>query len=541
MRKLLFILTMTAMLGIFAGSGLAAVCYCDYGSGDDGTGDGTFGNPYQTVEGCSIGEVLTGGDEIRISEAGAHTTLTGTLTFTNGSPDVTTSSDLTSELATGDYIGKDTANEGWWYVSSLTSDTITLGNQYWGTSEGVTAYKVTADASVALDDLNDAGTSAVSRLKVSGGWNLSTQSQSGKTFIILGAASVFIDMNNVDYVEVSDIVTLGLTTMLSRPGDSNYLHDLIICNSATQSLTQGTAHTIVEDVIIAGTSNSALSIYTSILATYDNIRILSPGNSSSNIGMSVSDSTNGCVFTNFYIYNSYDDSLSITASGANFFSGFTIDKNVYSGSYGITISSQGQHLYDFFIDNTISHGIEILNGPNHFSNITFGDSIGGQDIHPYITSIETHTQLAIFKDYDGTSGDDRVYFRSNKSAPPYPSIIKDTADARSGSCLKFTAVFTPWLISYEIGSAKILSASGDITLKIYLKDNASFDGAVYLWGTKDGQVLIGPTEKTVTTSYVEYSVDAPSASLVVDDYLTLWIGVNGTAGNVFVDDFSYSQ
>ena len=154
---------------------------------------------------------------------------------------------------------------------------------------------------------------------------------------------------------------------------------------------------------------------------------------------------------------------------------------------------------------------------------------------------KTSHNTITFRNYDGVAGDDRIFFASEDTSAPLPSILKDTADARSGSCLKFVPQFTPWLISYEIGTYKITSESGDITLSIYLKDEATFNGQVFLWATKDGQVVVDPTEKTMTTSYAENTLVVPEASLVENDYLTLWIGVNGTAGYVFVDDFSASQ
>ncbi len=69
---------------------MATINYCDFINGDDGTGDGSTGNPYKTITIASTG--LTGGDEVRVAKSPANTALTGTLSFTKNSTSVTGSS-----------------------------------------------------------------------------------------------------------------------------------------------------------------------------------------------------------------------------------------------------------------------------------------------------------------------------------------------------------------------------------------------------------------------------------------------------------------
>jgi hypothetical protein len=125
----------------------------------------------------------------------------------------------------------------------------------------------------------------------------------------------------------------------------------------------------------------------------------------------------------------------------------------------------------------------------------------------------------------------------------YASIISDTTDARSGTCIKFDPNSTASTRNppIELGTVEVTSTASDLTLKVYMKDDSSFNGTVYLFAIQDGVMVVGRTEKTMTTSYVEQSVVVASADLTLNSYVTLYALVKGTAGNVFADDFSYSQ
>jgi len=162
--------------------------YCDFTSGDDTTGDGTAGNPYKTIDQASIG--LGAGDEVRCAKASDPTTLSGTLTFTNNTNTITTTSDLQGEISAGDMIGKGT-DEYWYKVDSVTSDTITLTRTYYaGTTEsGVTGYLLNwidcGSPAVNSTPVQTVSYTAIgstdNRMKVSGGWDLTSETQTGWT------------------------------------------------------------------------------------------------------------------------------------------------------------------------------------------------------------------------------------------------------------------------------------------------------------------------------------------------------------------------
>jgi len=64
-----------------------AIVYCDWATGDDTNGNGSYSNPYKTITKATTGR--TGGDEVRVAKSPEPTSLTGTVGFTQGSTAVT--------------------------------------------------------------------------------------------------------------------------------------------------------------------------------------------------------------------------------------------------------------------------------------------------------------------------------------------------------------------------------------------------------------------------------------------------------------------
>lgn len=166
-----------------------AIWYVDCASGNDSTGDGSYGNPYKTE--YKVITAKTTGDEIRVAKTTAASTISGvaTFTFTHGSVTVTTSADASGSIAAGDYIGKTTAaGDGSWEtfyrVASINSTTITLEYKYYGTSEGVAAVKkqpfVTCAQGQGATIQNYINNTTWT---ISGGWTLATQVQDGETWL----------------------------------------------------------------------------------------------------------------------------------------------------------------------------------------------------------------------------------------------------------------------------------------------------------------------------------------------------------------------
>lgn len=503
------------------------VKYVDLASGDDTGGDGTYGNPYKTFAKADDG--LTGGDEIRVAET-TMTTLSGTLTFTNGSASVTTSADQTSAVAAGDVIGKNEIDEGWWLVTSLTSGAITLDHDYWGTTEATTGYAMSPSGTT-IQVLATDGSSTSSRLKLSGGWNLGTQTQDGFTFYYPTAGSYAL-INYSRYSEVAYFVIsydYNFGFAFQSADTYQYYHH---CHVAGQADGGGfyfsEDHLIAEDLTHTGLDDDQQYLCSS----YDHLYTRCHSYSSGYTGFETSTVTS---FTRFV------DCVVKGALGANI-EGFYLytSGGTYIENALVDNCNWGMHCYgnaeQIYIDNTtISNCTVGVHSSSMDVPVTLaGCTMSGNTtdftvtaIHPYsVSRYNVATAAGVFS---------RLF--------PYITVSSDTTDARTGTCLKFdpnTALHERMPL-IELGVIEVASAASDLTLSVYMKDDASFNGEVILSARQNAKLVAGPVEKTMTTSYVEQTLVIASADLTVGEHLTMYATVTGTAGNVFADDFSYSQ
>ncbi|MDX9785437.1 MAG: NosD domain-containing protein [Desulfobacterales bacterium] len=525
----------------FAASGHAAVAYVDLVSGNDTTGDGTAGNPYLTAE--KADDILTGGgDEIRVKKS-TIVALAGTLTFTNGSDSITTSADLSGVLASGYLISKNSESggtEGWWHVSSVTTNTITLSAQYWGTSQTTSAYYVIP---AATDDSHwdgvKAGASKTSRMKISGGWDLSTETRNGYTAVTNSDPNGTIRISS-DYIELGYFIAVSLYSSNSTygafyvTGSYGYSHDLY-ASGANLSIGFNLTgrQNIVSDVVctggeqnflIAGGDNNYvedLYCYTSCStpSSYGNLAFIYSSNN---------------IIKNASIFNSPIYGVVSANSGYVYISNATISNNVSAGVYT-------QNTGPIYLsDSTISYstiGISLdASSIAYIYDITYSNNSG---VDVGIVDISS-CPAAVPGAYELTSaGVHKTHFRDAENGTRiYQS---NTTEARSGTCINIPAaggyVYTP----VKIGSVKITSAASDITLSVYMRADASYSGFVAMYAIHNGKPVVPYTDKTLTTSYTQQSITVSSADLVVGEYLDLWVGVSGTAGNVYIDDFSYAQ
>ena len=164
-----------------------AIVYCSWATGDDTTGTGTAANPYKTITKASTSR--TAGDEVRVAKSPDPTALTGTTAWTLNDTTVTGTDTLfTTELAIGDFISAPDGN--WYEVIELASDTsATLKAKYPSATAsghssqklGVTDTGAAAAATTQVQDVNSSGNSSAF-LYISGGWDLSTETQTGQTW-----------------------------------------------------------------------------------------------------------------------------------------------------------------------------------------------------------------------------------------------------------------------------------------------------------------------------------------------------------------------
>ena len=164
-----------------------AIVYCSWATGDDTTGTGTAANPYKTITKASTSR--TAGDEIRVEKSPDPTALTGTTAWTlNGTTVTGTGTLFTTELAIGDFISA--PDGGWYEVITIASDTsATLYKKYPSATAsghssqklGVTDTGAAASVSTQIQVVNSSGNSSAI-LYISGGWDLSTETQTGQTW-----------------------------------------------------------------------------------------------------------------------------------------------------------------------------------------------------------------------------------------------------------------------------------------------------------------------------------------------------------------------
>jgi len=539
--------------------------YCDWDTGNDTTGDGSAGNPYKTIQKASNG--LAGGDEVRVGKSTAHTALSGTLAWVDGSNLVNTSVDLTLSLSPGDFVGKDTAGETWWEVISLTAATLTLHKAYSGVTATVASKKLgitsTGEApsyNTQVQYVDSSGTSAVSKLEISGGWDLGTETKNGETWFrqmhstfstrngyglyISGKSYLNIeDVNflryyrdmyfyNVDYSDFTGITAIGsryenfylglldnCTFTNINPSASNGRDGFYIYSSNNISINNIVCRSnSAEGIELAGSCS---------LITITNVNCRRNGGR----GLYMYDSYL-CDFSqvscNYNSYGIYIDELI-----NSYFDDITCDDN---SNDGLTIGSEGavafnNTFYDVSCNNNGSYGIYYTSpGVNIINNYSGSGNASGDT---YIDDAMRHGEFPILK---------CQHFNSDKADKAFceDGILEHItgAEARGGSgdALRFD----PSSATYYIAQSFYYPADSGVgkTLKIYMKDDVSFNGdvqaAIYFLGKR----ITGWTAWAMTTNYIEQSIAAGAIDITEDGVLELRIRVRGTAGYVYADDLS---
>lgn len=545
--KKIFLTLFILALALPAG---AAIEYVDFENGDDSTGDGTYGNPWKTIGKCTT--TKTGGDECRVAKH-TPTSLSGTLTFTNGSTSVSTSADLTGDISAGDYVGLNATDESWWRVASLTSDTITLDYQYWGPGTAVASTGYLAVYSTLLGDVDffSSGTSVSSRLKISGGWDLTTQTQDGMTFLLnYGQSFTAGSFNSNNYLEVSDFVFLLNTSALygyiSGSTVGSLFDNIVFVNNAlvpcSGSFSEGM--NTYQNIIQSGGIGMGITLESKSLIVLDDIISYSAGTGSSDYGIKLNASSYFIVAKGVSVYNCYDTGLYQSLSGIDkvYFEDFLIDTTRTND--GVVLQNATNIFFNgLSIANVFDDGLVVYSTANvRIHNVTF---TGIPDLEVYAYAINLTGRQApvgnlVISKYGGVDGDDRIYAFESSTTASY--IQRDTTDARSGTCLKFISkndLYDP--VFYKVGTAKVTNGASNLTLSVYMKDDATWNGSAVLYAVNKNKVVVLPTLKTMTTSYVEQSITVDSSDIATDDYVHLYVGASGTAGAVFVDDFSATQ
>ena len=485
------------------------IYYCDYLTGDDDTGDGSTSTPYKTITKASTG--LSGGDEVRVAKSTASTSLTGTLGFTINSTAVSGSSTLfSSELAIGDFVKG--GDDEWYEVITITDNTNAVLFKVYpsATGSGVSSQKLgitstgeAAATSTAIQTVSASGTSSASRLKISGGWDLTGPTQDGQTYF-RQMHSTFVNRygrglyaSSKNYIEIERLHFLRYDNCIYMSGSNLWLMtspNLLSAGDEAFYISSCANNEIVTPIV---NSSADRGIY---LTTSPNNIITSPTCNSSTYGIYITTSPNNIITSPTCNNNSYG--IHFTTSPNNIITSPTCNNN----SYGIYMSASSDNIINGFSGSGNSSG-DIYIAPNQ----SFGDFPCAKCQH------------------FNTAGTNKLFYE-------YGITERDTTDARSTQCLKYD----PTSAVYYISQSFYFKADSGVaqTLSTYVKDDASFNGdiqaAIYFMGVK----ITGWTEWTPTTSYVKKSIVAASGSITEDGVLELRIKVRGTAGNVFVDDLA---
>jgi len=183
-------------------------------------------------------------------------------------------------------------------------------------------------------------------------------------------------------------------------------------------------------------------------------------------------------------------------------------------------------------------GIILTNCPNSvLNNYTFSNNT--RDVT--IVAAATYLQQAIAgcQQYGGTLG-------TNKAIYEYGVAQRNTAQARSGDCVEFIPSSASFpIVSYGPNDDWFVcspSSTADLTAQLYICKSAGFNGTCELEAYVNGALVTGPTTLTLTESYAAYTILVPTASIPeAMPIVSIRVKVKGTAGSVYVDDFSWSQ
>jgi len=519
-----------------------AIIYLDYASGNDGTGTGAWNAPYKTLNKSTTG--LTGGDEVRAAVT-AQSTLSGTLTFTNDSVSVNTTADLTSVLQAGDIIKHGAANEGWWIVASLTSSIITLKYKYYGTAgSGKTGYKIRPIAIAANDVSTVSGTSEASRLKISGGWTLASQTQTGIT-AISGNNDIFpFDCYAASYLEVSHYCFLAKRATVwvrsFKIGPYSYIHDIFWGGEEGWPKFRSR----MENCIGACFNSYAIDLWGAIDPYIGDVSLRGKGHISlKDIWLYSCPIGIGCSGNHIYF-----DNLNII--GSNTFIDF-----VYAAQVYVKNSHFKTSVGTYAADDCAFPSNDTGNNSATFYNCTFEDITGALfgdywnyqtddmfrayecefiNCNPSVSLLDYNCQTSPYSSvlFNNADGDSVRFFKYGGK------ITRQSDDSRSGKCLKFTPKLIFFPIREKIGTYKINETGTDITASVYIKKDGDFDGRVFGFCMANGRYSDIPQQVTVTTDYAQYSFTVDAADLTEDGYIDFYIDVFGSAGNIFVDDVS---
>ena len=522
-----------------------AIVYCSWATGDDTTGDGTAANPYKTITKASTSR--TASDEIRVAKSPDPTALTGTTAWTLNATTVTGVGTLfTTELAIGDFIS---APDGQWYeVITIGSNTsATLYKKYPSATAsghasqklGVTDTGAAGSSTTNIQTVSSSGNSSAF-LYISGGWDLSTEMQTGQTWFrqmhgtFNNRYGRGLYLSSKNYVNIDKLKFLRYSTGMLLIGSDNNTITNATCNSNGG---YGIYMDIKSDnnTITNATCNSNGGSGVALYAGSSNNTITNPV-CNSNTDYGIEQSTNSGNINNKFIN---------ATCNSNGKSGFLLD-----GGYQNTIADptcNSNSNYGILIGGAYKNNIRGTVSTSGNGTAAIGNTSGADIVIPNADISETIKSAGFV-----SSADTRVYINNNGysyiGAENANVISRDAIAGGTGKEWVFNITGTNRGINYPfyIPVAQVAVASGSkVTVKIYIQKSGS--GIAGGLRCKHGQIAWSDDAEDIVVLCPENTARnqitlefTPTEAGVVEIEAGAWY-VNATNQTVIIDDIEITQ
>ena len=491
--------------------------------------------PKKTIASATTGR--TGGDEIRVAKSPDPTPLTGTISLTDASLDVIGVGTLfTSELALGDFI--ECGNGYWLEVIAITSDTqITLYKKYYGDNIsgfnsrklGVTDTGSASSTTTQVQVVNSNGVGFTSVLQISGGWDLSTQTQNGETFFKQTNATFDnrygygLYLSSKKYVTVSKLNFLRYYNGIGCVGgnSNNFIQVTCSCNSGSGVYFSGANLCTVSSCVLDGNGGNGIYLSGGCVSSNNILR----GN------------TTGIVVGGFY-----PKSISDTVIGSS--TGIQLNYSYYGRIWSPTI-----YFCNYAIDNYayscenyvlgqmtgISSGSTVLRGMMSANKVNYS---GGT---LFSTKNDYYNHMTCINDLSG-SGQSIIDTDGG-------TIVSQNATAGgTGREWKISVTKSTRTEDYPVSLpiARILvSANSLVTVSVYFKKSSTgIDGALRCqanqvsWNDGNSDIkTVCPNDTTRNNVSIQFT---PTEDGVVVIEALAWYKSSATA-SVIIDDIAVTQ
>jgi len=473
------------------------IVYCDWATGDDTNGTGAWDHPYKTITKATTGR--TGGDEVRVAKSPDPTALTGTVGFTQGSTAVTGVGTLfTTELAIGDFIE---APDGQWYeVITITSDTAaTLFKVYPSATQsgysskklGVTDTGAAAAWNTVVQEVKSSGTGSAN-LIISGGWDLSTQQQTGQTY--------FRQMHTTFSTRTGfGLYVYGIfNTLISRLHFLRYDCGIYYINGSSNN------------IFISPTCNSVNNVGVYYHGSYNNI-IISPTCNSNKYGIYFGNYSNNNVLISPTCKSNNNDGI---------YFGYGSSNNI---SYGtVTTAYNGSSIYN---DRTVNR----IAKANIAETTKFTGALDYVNSRLFIDDLNNTGNAYIYTDNGNIQSRDATAGGTGKEW-----VLSPTSNKRGAK------------YPLNLSVAKVaVAGSGQVTVKLYFKKTGTGVGGALrvrygqvAWSDASEDKIVNCPDNTnrnqVTLTFT------PTEAGVVEIEALAWY-VSSTTQSVIVDDIDISQ